>query len=135
VSVCITTSSTKVSPSTRILLGFTGTTERLEYCRLHNITVQAWAPWPRGVVEARPRNSGVSTSGDEETRDRDLGKIQRYARGHSRGVGAPPSGKHAGSSRTTKPDRIREQVKGAEVKLTREEWYSLYLAGRGGAIP
>ncbi len=35
---------------------------------------------------------------------------------------------------TTKPSRVRESVAGADIKLTREEWYRLFKAA-GYAVP
>jgi predicted oxidoreductase len=36
---------------------------------------------------------------------------------------------------TTNPARIRLASAGDAVKLTREEWYELYVAGRGARVP
>ncbi len=36
---------------------------------------------------------------------------------------------------STKPERIREAARAAEVKMSREEWYRLLLAARGEPLP
>ncbi|MCB0046294.1 MAG: hypothetical protein KDD92_12780 [Caldilineaceae bacterium] len=36
---------------------------------------------------------------------------------------------------TTGPERIRRSTEADDVKLNREEWYALFSAGRGGALP
>ena len=36
---------------------------------------------------------------------------------------------------TTDPGRIRAAAEAEQVSLTREEWYSLFIAGRGEKLP
>jgi predicted oxidoreductase len=36
---------------------------------------------------------------------------------------------------TTNPERIAEACKADEIELSREEWYRLFTAGRGGGVP
>jgi predicted oxidoreductase len=36
---------------------------------------------------------------------------------------------------STDPRRIRDAVRATEIKLTREEWYALFVAARGEALP
>ena len=36
---------------------------------------------------------------------------------------------------TTNAARIAAAARAAEIELTREEWYELYIAGRGSALP
>ena len=36
---------------------------------------------------------------------------------------------------TTNPERIRAAAEAEEVSLTREEWYRLFIAGRGEKLP
>jgi predicted oxidoreductase len=36
---------------------------------------------------------------------------------------------------TTNPARIRAAVEAEQVSLTREEWYDLFIAGRGEKLP
>ena len=36
---------------------------------------------------------------------------------------------------STNPDRIREATKAAEIELTREEWYRLFVAASGAPLP
>ena len=72
----------------------------VEYCRQHNITLQAWAPLATGKLTGKPRpNSGAY--------------IQK----------------------TTDLVSQMAAVEGDHVSLTREEWYGLFVAGRGEALP
>ena len=36
---------------------------------------------------------------------------------------------------TTNPQRVADSAQADEVELTREEWYRLFVAGRGGRMP
>ena len=36
---------------------------------------------------------------------------------------------------TINPDRIRDAANAASLELTREEWYRLLIAARGGPVP
>ena len=36
---------------------------------------------------------------------------------------------------TRNPERIKACCEGVKVELTREEWYSLFIAGRGETLP
>jgi predicted oxidoreductase len=36
---------------------------------------------------------------------------------------------------TTNPERIRESVRATEMRLSREEWYTLLEAARGERLP
>jgi predicted oxidoreductase len=36
---------------------------------------------------------------------------------------------------TTKPERIKAACEADGVELTRDEWYRLYIAGRGDRMP
>jgi predicted oxidoreductase len=36
---------------------------------------------------------------------------------------------------STRPERIRAACQADSIELTREEWYRLFIAGRGGPMP
>lgn len=98
----------------------------LNYCRLHNITVQAWSPLHYGFFE------GIFV-GDEKfpALNKELDRLaEKY--------GCTPSAiafawilRHPARmqviSGTTRAERIKELCRSAGITLTREEWYSLYL--------
>lgn len=108
-----------------------GATDRdgsvLDYCRLRDITLQAWSPFQYGFFE------GPFIGNTEKFADlnKELDRLaERY--------GVTPTGiatawmtRHPAHMQTivgsTNPARLREILAGAEITLTREEWYSLYL--------
>ena len=107
----------------------------LEYCRLHDITIQAWSPLAHGRI-AR----ALGGQGDERMR----GAAEFAASlATKKGVGMDavllawllrhPAGIQPILG-TTQPDRIRESCKADDVELTREEWYAMLTAGRGSKV-
>jgi predicted oxidoreductase len=108
----------------------------MEYCRLHNITLQAWGPLAAGRLTGRPR------PGDREHVQEAAKLVMQMAA--EKGV-SPEAILIAWILRhpariqplpgTTNPARIRAAAEAEQVHLTREEWYSLFLAGRGEKLP
>ena len=105
----------------------------LEYCRLHDITVQAWSPFQAGFFTG----TFLGNRGYPE-----LNKvINRLA--HQYAV-APEAIATAWITRvpadiqvvlgTTSPSRIRAAAAGADIHLPRSEWYELFRAA-GNIIP
>jgi predicted oxidoreductase len=106
----------------------------LEYCRLHGITIQAWSPVAHGRI------ANAETKGDELTRGAaEAARVLAARKGvsldailvawllrHPAGI-QPIIG-------TTRPERIREACRADAVELTREEWYTLFAAGRGKSV-
>ncbi len=99
----------------------------LDYCRLHDITVQPWSPFQVGGSQ------GVFLGNDDyPDLNAALDRIgERY------GVGGATIAlawllRHPARMQpvigTTNEDRLRASVAASEVHLTREEWYGLYLA-------
>ena len=108
----------------------------IEYCRLHNITLQAWAPLATGRLTGKPRPG----DGPRIQKTADLVKQMAVEKGvrpeailiawilrHPARIQPLPG--------TTSPERLLAACEAEHVKLTREEWYSLFLAGRGEALP
>lgn len=105
----------------------------LEYCRLHDITIQAWSPFQYGMIE------GVFIGNDRFPAVN--AKLSELAR--SKGVTESAVAiawilRHPAEMQpivgTMKPARLREIAKASDVELTRQEWYELYRAG-GKALP
>lgn len=105
----------------------------LEYCRLHDITIQAWSPFQM------PAWKGVFL-GNEEYAD-----LNREIRVLAEKYGVTDTTiatawilRHPAHMQviagTTSAKRLGEIVAASEVKLTREEWYKLYLAA-GHVLP
>ncbi len=108
----------------------------LEYCRLHDITVQAWSPLATGAVlgagaaETDERAARVSQEIAAIAEDRGVSReaiaiawLLRHPAGIQPIIGS------------TSPERIRAACQADAVTLTREEWYRLFVAGRGGPMP
>jgi predicted oxidoreductase len=107
-----------------------------EYCRQHDITIQAWSPLALGAVTGKPiKDPGSITA-------KVAGLVKKMADNKNVGPEAilvawlmrlpghvqPVIG-------TTNLDRIQAACQAASLTLTREEWYLLFTAGRGAPIP
>lgn len=108
----------------------------LEFCRLHGITVQAWSPLAAGFLSGRPlsrpdpRIDKTAAVVARLAEERDVSKeaiVIAWLLRHPAGI-QPMIG-------TTNPARIAAACQADEVELTREEWYSLFEAGRGQVVP
>lgn len=105
----------------------------VEYCRIKGITVQAWSPFQggffTGVFLGNPEYAELNTV------------IDRLAASH--GV-APIAIATAWITRhpakmqvvlgTTTPERVQDAAAGADIELTRAEWYELFRAA-GHLLP
>lgn len=114
-----------------------GATDRdgsvLDYCRLQDITIQAWSPFQmpnwKGCFLGAPEYEALNRKADE--------LAQKY------GVSATtiaaawilrhPAGIQVIAG-TSNEARLKEIARAREVHLTREEWYELYLAA-GHPLP
>ncbi|GAA4126645.1 aldo/keto reductase [Actinomadura keratinilytica] len=105
----------------------------VDYCRLHDITVQAWSPFQSGLVD------GVFLGAPEHAELNAV--IDRLAAKY----GVPPIAiatawitRHPARMQvvlgTTTPDRVAGAAQGSDLPLTRAEWYELYRAA-GHRIP
>ena len=108
----------------------------VEYCRLNDISLQAWSPLARG------RLSGNLSPDDSENVQQTAAVVAEMAEGkgvsreaivmawilrHPAGIQPLPG--------TTNPQRLLAACEADKITLTREEWYRLFLAGRGEALP
>ncbi len=107
----------------------------LEYCRLHDIMLQAWSPAAGGAIlsDSWSNDERVTTVSRliaamawEKSVSREAIAIAWLLR-HPAGI-QPILG-------TTKPDRVRASCQGDQIELSREEWYRLFSAGRGAPVP
>ena len=110
--------------------------DTIEYCRLHNITIQAWGPlaWGRLTGNARePLSASESAT---------AGLIKALAAKK----GVQPEAilvawllRHPAKIQpiigTTNPGRIQASCAADQVDLSREEWYEVFVAGRGERLP
>jgi len=108
----------------------------IEYCRLHNITLQSWGSLAWGMLSGRePRQPSakitkaaaiISEMAKQKGVDVEALLVAWILR-HPANIQAIIG--------TTRPERIKAACRGADFSLTREEWYELYIAGRGEALP
>ena len=105
----------------------------LEYCRLKDITIQAWSPFQYGMFE------GIFLGNEKFA---ELNKViddlaEKYNVTNSAIAVAWILRHPAGIQTivgTTNKDRIVQISKASEIRLTREEWYALYMAA-GNKLP
>ena len=105
----------------------------LDYCRLNDITIQAWSPFQYGFFE------GVFLDND---RFAELnGVINEIAQKYSVSNVSIASAwilRHPANiqmiSGTMNTERFNKICQGADIVLTREEWYKIYLAA-GNMLP
>ncbi|SEO79561.1 Predicted oxidoreductase [Amphibacillus marinus] len=105
----------------------------LEYCRLNNMTIQAWSPFQFGMME------GVFI-GHKEFPELNQ-KLQELAAKYEVTDSAIAIAwilRHPAKIQpvvgTMNQQRLADIAKATEIKLTREEWYDLYLAA-GNKLP
>jgi predicted oxidoreductase len=100
----------------------------LDYCRLSDITLQAWSPFQKGFFD------GVFL-GDREAYPELNDAIDELAAKYDVPASAIPVAwiaRHPASMQivlgTTNVDHMRDSAAGSDVPLTREEWYRLFTA-------
>ena len=105
----------------------------LEHCRLHDMAIQAWSVMQhgffQGVFIGNPQYLKLNNVLDKLAQKYEvtataiaIAWVLRYP------------GKMQAVIGTTKEQRIADSAKASEIKLTREEWYELYLAA-GNDLP
>lgn len=105
----------------------------VEYCRINGITIQAWSPFQGGFF------TGVFLGNPEYAELNAV--IDRLAASY----GVPPIAiatawitRHPAHMQvvlgTTTPERVRDAALGADLELTRAEWYELFRAA-GHLLP
>ena len=105
----------------------------LDFCRLHDITVQPWSPFQHGFFKG-------AFIGDKKFKALNA-KLEALAEKY----GADPTAvalawilRHPAKMQpvvgTMNPGRLASCAKAAEITLSREDWYALYLAA-GNTLP
>ncbi len=107
----------------------------LEYCRLNDVTVQAWSPVAHGRIakaalgEGDPKIRAAAAVATMLAAKKGVNMdaiLLAWLLRHPAGI-QPILG-------TTNPERIKEACKADGVELAREEWYELLTAGRGTPV-
>lgn len=105
----------------------------VEYCRLNGITIQAWSPFQdgfsHGVFLGNPVYAQLNAVIDRLAAVHDVTPIAIATAWITR----HPAGMQVVLGTTT-PERVRDAAVGADVALTRPEWYELFRAG-GHLLP
>ncbi len=99
----------------------------LDYCRLHDITIQAWSPLQKGFFkgclvddpELPELNSALQTLADKYGVSKTAIAIAWVLR-HPAKMQAIVG--------TMNPEHLRDVARSTDVELTHHEWYELYLA-------
>lgn len=105
----------------------------LDYCRLHDITIQAWSPFQHGFF------SGVFIDNpDFPELNEALNQVAQAHGVSSTTIAVAWILRHPAKIQvvtgTTRPERLLESKAAFDVQLTRDEWYKIYLAA-GNILP
>jgi predicted oxidoreductase len=105
----------------------------LEYCRLHDITIQPWSPFQYGFFE------GVFLDNDKFPElNRTIDALVAEKGVTNSAIAIAWLLRHPAKMQpivgTTNPGRLRDIAQASAVEMTRQEWYALYLAA-GNKLP
>jgi predicted oxidoreductase len=111
----------------------------LEYCRRNDIQLQAWSPLAGGTL------GDAAPNPDDPRSDRIAGTKALLAELAAKKNVTPEAIALAWLLRhpagicpiigARRPEKIRDACQADTVELSREEWVTLYLAGRGRRLP
>ena len=105
----------------------------LDYSRLHNMTVQAWSPFQYGQIEGNfIGNPKFPEVNDALQKLADKKGVSKNAIAAAWILRHPAIGQVIIGTMT--PEHIVNSAKGADVSLTAQEWYDIYLAA-GNDLP
>jgi predicted oxidoreductase len=106
----------------------------LEYCRLHDITIQAWSPFQHGFFDG----PFLGDLAHFPELNKVIDNIADKYRVPNTAIAAAWITRYPAKIQvvlgTTNPQRMNDACKGSELKLTREEWYQIYKAA-GNMVP
>lgn len=106
----------------------------LDYCRLKDITIQAWSPFQYGFFK------GIFLGNNEKYPElnKALEEISQKYDTTPTAIATAWILRHPANIQmiagTTNTERMSEIIKGNEIRLEREEWYRLYLSS-GHILP
>lgn len=105
----------------------------LEYCRLKNITIQAWSPFQYGFFE------GVFLDNDKFPElNKKINEIAELKGVPNTAIAVAWILRHPAKIQTiagtTNSNRLKDICKASDVELTRQEWYEIYKAA-GNKLP
>jgi len=105
----------------------------LDYCRLHDITIQPWSPFQYGFFE------GVFLDNDKFPElNQKINELAAAKNVTNTAIAIAWILRHPAHMQpivgTTNPGRVKDVCKASDVTLTRPEWYEIYLAA-GNKLP
>lgn len=105
----------------------------LDYCRLHDITIQPWSPFQYGFFE------GVFLDNDKFPElNQKINELAAAKNVTNTAIAIAWILRHPAHMQpivgTTNPGRVKDVCKASGVTLTRPEWYEIYLAA-GNKLP
>ena len=105
----------------------------IDYCRLHDITVQAWSPFQAGFF-----NGPFLGSPDYPELNQVIDRLAAKYEVPTLAIAVAWILRHPARMQvvigTTNPERVAASAQGSEVSLTRAEWYELFRAA-GYVVP
>jgi len=105
----------------------------IEYCRLHNITLQSWSPFQYGFF-----GGTFIDSKDHLELNEKLAELAKKYKVSKNAIAVAWITRHPANIQviigTMNIDRIKDSAKGADIRLTNQEWYDLYFAA-GNDLP
>ncbi len=106
----------------------------LDYCRLHDITVQAWSPFQYGFF----KGPFVGNREQYPELNQALDQLAEQYGATPTAIAAAWIFRHPANIQlvagTTSDARMAEIIRGSEIRLERGDWYRLYLAA-GNILP
>jgi predicted oxidoreductase len=105
----------------------------LDYCRLHDITIQPWSPFQFGFFE------GVFLDNPKFPElNRKIDEIAAHYQVTNTAIAIAWLLRHPAHMQpilgTTNPQRLQDACRASGLKLSRQEWYAIYLAA-GNKLP
>lgn len=105
----------------------------LDYCRLHDITIQPWSPFQYGFFE------GVFLDNDKFPElNRKIDEMAAAKGVANTAIAIAWLLRHPAKMQpiigTTNADRVKDVCKASDITLSRQEWYEIYLAA-GNKLP
>ena len=105
----------------------------LDYCRLNDITIQAWSPFQYGFFD------GVFIGSSKYPElNKKLNEIAQIHNVSPTTIAAAWILRHPAKMQvitgTTTIERLKDCIKASEITLSREEWYEIYLSA-GNYLP
>jgi len=105
----------------------------LDYCRLHDITIQAWSPFQAGFF-----NGPFLGNPDYPELNTVVDRLATKYGVPTEAIATAWITRHPAHMQvvtgTTNPDRVTAAAKGGDIVLTKVEWYDLYRAA-GHIVP